>query len=179
MPSASLQSEQNQALRRVIGVDPGLASCGYGIVDFCGNRFRLVAYGVIKTSPEHSRPTRLLCIYNEFSSILEEFLPSEAGMETLYFAKNVTSALAVAEARGVVSLCLEERGIDLKEYDPTTIKKAVTGIASADKRLVQEWVKRLLALDKIPTPNHAADALAVAITHINYGVESLIPKNVL
>ena len=153
--------------RRVLGVDPGLAACGYGVIDFDGGRFRAVKYGVIETSPDEPRPSRLLAIYRVLSSILEEFAPAEAGMETLYFAKNVTSALAVAEARGVVSMCLAERGIALTEHAPAAIKKTVTGVASADKTAVQRAVKLLLGLEEIPKPDHAADALAAAITHVN------------
>ena len=127
----------------------------------------MVEYGVIETSPDAPHPRRLLYIYKEFSRILEAFLPNESGIETLYFAKNVTSALAVAEARGVVSLCLAERGIEPKEYSPGTIKKTVSGIAHADKLSVQQSVKFLLGLKDIPKPDHAADALAAAITHIH------------
>ena len=161
--------------RRVLGVDPGLAACGYGIIDFEGGRFRALGYGVIETSGDEPRPSRLLAIYRKLSSILEKYAPTEAGMETLYFAKNVTSALAVAEARGVVSVCLAERGIVLSEHTPVTIKKTVTGVAGADKLAVQMWVQRLLHLEEIPKPDHAADALAAAITHINCpkGVGSL------
>lgn len=151
--------------RRVLGVDPGLASCGFGVVDFYRNRCTLVEYGVIETSPETPHPARLLFIYREMSRVVKEFSPAEAGMETLYFAKNVTSALCVAEARGVVSLCLAEHGVCLAEYAPNTIKRAVSGVARADKRSVQEAVKLLLGLKEIPRPDHAADALAVAITH--------------
>ena len=153
--------------RRVLGVDPGLAACGYGIIDFEGGRFIPLTYGVIETSADEPRPSRLLAIYKALSSVLEKYAPDEAGMETLYFAKNVTSALAVAEARGVVSMCLAERGIALTEHMPTTIKKTVTGVASADKAAMQKWVTLLLGLEEIPKPDHAADALAAAITHIN------------
>ncbi len=165
-------------MRRVLGVDPGLASCGYGIVGFCDSRCSLIDYGVIETSPDSPHSSRLLYIYKEFSRILEEFSPDEAGIETLYFAKNVTSALAVAEARGVVSMCLAEHGIVPKEYSPGTIKKTVSGMAHADKRSVQEAVKLLLGLKEIPKPDHAADALAAAITHIHCG-ELSFAKNAL
>ena len=153
--------------RRVLGVDPGLAACGYGIIEFEGGRFRALGYGVIETPADEPRPSRLLAIYRELSSILEDYAPTEAGMETLYFAKNVTSALAVAEARGVVSMCLAEHGIALSEHAPVTIKKTVTGTAGAGKAAVQTWVQRLLGLSEVPKPDHAADALAAAITHVN------------
>ena len=152
---------------RVLGVDPGLAACGYGIIEIEGGRFKAIDYGVIETSSDEPRPSRLLAIYRELSAILEKYSPDEAGMETLYFAKNVTSALAVAEARGVVSMCLAEHGIMLSEHAPVTIKKTVSGVASAGKATVQMWVQRLLHLEEIPKPDHAADALAAAITHIN------------
>lgn len=164
---AFLEPAAKRLGRRVLGVDPGLASCGYGIVDYYGGRFSSVCYGVIETSPNDGRSSRLLAIYREFSRIVEAFAPDEAGMETLYFAKNVTSALAVAEARGVVSMCLAEHGIGLTEHSPATIKKTVSGAAQADKLAVQKAVRLLLGLSEIPRPDHAADALAAAITHVN------------
>ena len=157
-------------VRRVLGIDPGLASCGFGIIDFSGNRGRLVDFGVIETSPDTPHSLRLLFIHKELSRIVEAFSPAEAGLETLYFARNVTSALGVAEARGVVSMCLASYGIVPAEYAPNTIKQTVSGLARADKRSVQEAVKFLLGLEEIPRPDHAADALAVALTHFHSAV---------
>ncbi|MBO8450265.1 MAG: crossover junction endodeoxyribonuclease RuvC [Spirochaetes bacterium] len=154
-------------VRRILGIDPGLASCGYGIIEVCRSRCRLVEYGVIETSAGMSHALRLLSIYKEISRVVESFSPTEAGMEALYFARNVSSALGVAEARGVLSLCLAEHGILPAEYPPNTIKQAVSGTARAGKRSVQEAVRLLLGLREIPRPDHAADALAAAITHMH------------
>ena len=154
-------------VRRVLGIDPGLASTGYGIVDFSGNRYRMVSYGVISTKPEEVHGQRLLTIYSRLSAVIQEFKPHEASMETLYFAKNVTSAMSVAEARGVITLCLAQNCIPLGEYTPNTIKQSVTGTASSGKSAVQEYVRLLLGLETIPKPDHAADALAAAITHLH------------
>ncbi|MCR5612531.1 crossover junction endodeoxyribonuclease RuvC, partial [Treponema sp.] len=154
-------------IRRVLGIDPGLANTGFGVVDFCDGRYRMVSYGCITTGSEQPHGERLLTIYNKLCAVIDEFKPDEAGMETLYFAKNVTSAMGVSEARGVVSLCLAQHCIKLGEYTPNQIKKAVTGNTNADKELVQNYVKLLLGLKDAPRPDHAADALAGAITHIH------------
>lgn len=158
---------KNAAVRRVVGIDPGLASTGYGIVDFRANRLTYIAHGVIETSAKMPHQERLLIIFNELNAVLDRFLPQEAGMETLYFAKNVSSAMGVAEARGVVTLALALHGIPLGEYTPHGIKQAVVGVARADKKQVQESVRMLLGLSEIPKPDHAADGLAAAITRIH------------
>jgi crossover junction endodeoxyribonuclease RuvC len=154
-------------VRRVLGIDPGLGSTGYGIVDFSAGRYRMVTYGVIDTKAGEPHGERLLSIYNRLAAVILEWRPTEAGMETLYFARNVSSALTVSEAKGVVTLCLAQNAIPLAEYAPNTIKKSVSGTTTADKKTVQEYVKLLLGLSEIPEPDHAADALAAAITHIN------------
>jgi crossover junction endodeoxyribonuclease ruvC len=158
--------------RLIIGIDPGLANTGYGILSFSGNRFKMLSCGVITTEASSLHGYRLLHIYNELTSLLKEYRPTEAGIETLYFAKNVTSALSVSEARGVVILALfSEHVVDVGEYTPNTIKKAVTGIAQATKDQVQEATRILLGLEKKPKPNHAADALAAAIAKANIGTD--------
>jgi crossover junction endodeoxyribonuclease RuvC len=154
--------------RRVLGIDPGLASTGFGIVDYKDGRYRMVSYGVIETAAHTPHSERLLVIYNRLRLVIEEFKPSEAGMETLYFARNTSSAMGVAEARGVVTLCLAQYSIRLGEYTPNQIKQAVTGTAAACKELVEKYVKILLSLETEPRPDHAADALAGAITHLHY-----------
>lgn len=153
----------------VIGIDPGLRNTGYGIISFSKNKFLCFEFGTIKTNPELSQGERLLIIFDKITSIVKKYNPSEAGIETLYFAKNVTSAMGVSEARGVVLLALAQNGVRVSEYAPNTIKKAVTGIATAEKQQVQEAVKLILGLNKIPETDHAADALAAAITKINIG----------
>ena len=154
--------------RRVLGIDPGLASTGFGIVEFDNNRMKMIAYGVIETKAEEPHGLRLVEIYNRLCAVISEYEPTESAMETLYFAKNVTSAMSVAEARGVVSLCLAQHCIPCGEYTPNQIKQSVTGTATADKKLVEKCVKLLLGLESEPKPDHAADALAGAITHLNF-----------
>ena len=151
--------------RRVMGIDPGLANTGFGIVDFCNGTMRLVSYGVIETSSDEDHGVRLLAIYNRLLAVVDEFRPDEAEMETLYFSRNTSSALAVAEAKGVITLCLAQQGIPLFMYTPNKIKSSVTGTASADKETVEQYVKLLLNMKVVPQPDHAADALAGAITH--------------
>jgi crossover junction endodeoxyribonuclease RuvC len=153
--------------RIVLGIDPGLASTGWGIVAMKGNRLQYIMHGVISTSPKTPHQQRLLAIFHEISGVINEYKPTEAGMETLYFAKNVTSAMVVAEARGVVTLALALHDITLGEFTPHGIKQAVVGIARAEKKQVQESVRLLLGLTEIPKPDHAADALAAAITRLN------------
>ena len=157
--------------RVIVGIDPGLANTGYGLISFERNRFKIISYGTIKTDSNIFHGERLMLIYNELVEILKKYKPNEAGIESLYFAKNVTSALSVSEARGVSILALYLNGIkDIGEYAPNAIKKAVTGIASATKEQVQDGVKLLLGLSSRPRPDHAADALAVAIAKANIGV---------
>ena len=162
---------------RVIGIDPGLAHTGFGVIDAIGNNIRLVSYGVIETPAAEEHGTRLLAIYNRLVSVLLEFKPEQAAMEELYFARNVSSAMSVAEAKGVVTLCLAQNALPLCMYRPNQIKYAVTGTKTADKKTVEQYVKILLNLETEPKPDHAADALAAAITHVfstsnlvNYGL---------
>lgn len=155
-------------VKRVIGIDPGLASTGFGIVDYVNGNIKLVSYGVIETAADEEHSIRLLAIYNRLLSVLCEFKPQEAEMESLFFSRNVTSALAVAEAKGVVTLCLAQQNIPLTMYTPNQIKSTVTGTSSADKETVEQYVKILLNLETEPKPDHAADALAGAITHLHF-----------
>ena len=167
---ASGTTKTGKNTRRIMGIDPGLASTGWGIIDFDGIRFSLVDYGCIETKNTVEHANRLVEIYDTLQSQIDFYNPTESSMETLYFAKNVTSAMGVAEARGVVTLCLAKNNLHLGEYTPNTIKQSVTGTATADKKLVQNCVKLLLGMDHIPKPDHAADALAAAITHANSSV---------
>ena len=152
---------------RVMGIDPGLDHTVFGIVDSCGGKIQLVSYGVIETKSDEDHSVRLLAIYNRLLAVIDEFRPDEAEMETLYFSRNTSSALAVAEAKGVITLCLAQQAIPLTLYTPNQIKSAVTGTSSADKETVELYVKLLLNLNTEPKPDHAADALAGAITHIH------------
>jgi len=149
--------------RRIIGIDPGLAFTGWGVLDCAGGKVRYVDHGHIETRADRPRAERLFFIMESVRSILDEYKPGEAAIETLYFGKNVSSAIPVAEARGVISAVLAERGLPLLELTPNAIKKGVAGVSKADKRQVQEMVRVILGLSEIPRPDHAADALGAAI----------------
>jgi crossover junction endodeoxyribonuclease RuvC len=153
--------------RRILGIDPGLADTGWGILDDSAGRIQYIAHGTIKTKAGVPRAERLCCILNSLRLIIEKYKPAEAAVETLYFGRNVTSAIPVAEARGVISACLAENGIPICELTPNAIKKGVTGIAGAGKKQVQEMVRIILALEEIPKPDHAADALGAAVCLFN------------
>ncbi|MBN2628773.1 MAG: crossover junction endodeoxyribonuclease RuvC [Spirochaetales bacterium] len=154
---------------RVLGIDPGLASVGWGIVDFKQNRLSHVARGTIKTSSRDSSGRRLKAIYSDIKEIIDEYSPDEAAFETLYFAKNITSALPVAQARGVQILACVDGGLPIGEYTPLEIKQAVVGTGRADKHQVEHMVSLLLGLREKEKSDHATDALAAAICHINRG----------
>jgi crossover junction endodeoxyribonuclease RuvC len=154
-------------MRTVIGIDPGLAATGWGVVRFDGSRFIHVGHGVVKTDPGTPLSHRLLTIHSELRKVLSAHSPSEAGVEDLFFAKNVGSAMQVAQARGVALLALAQSGIEVGTYSPQQVKQAVIGRGKAAKDQVQRLVAVVLGLEEIPGPDHAADALAVAICHTN------------
>jgi len=156
-------------MRRILGVDPGLASTGYGLIESDGNHTRLLSFDTISTKASWQQGARLLHIHEKLSEVLAEFRPLGAGVESLYFSKNVSSALPVAEARGVVLLCLQQAGIEVLEFTPPQLKLGVVGDARADKQQVQEMVRIILGLAEVPKPDHAADALAAAICFANSG----------
>ena len=151
----------------IIGVDPGLASTGWGILEVSKGRLRHIAHGCIETGAEKPRGERLLFIYQSFAKVLKTHKPAEAAMENLYFGKNISSAMSVAEARGVLLLAISASKIPVRELTPNAIKKAVVGVTRADKNQVQEMVRFILGLPEIPKPDHAADALGAAICAAN------------
>ncbi|MFT3891974.1 MAG: crossover junction endodeoxyribonuclease RuvC [Anaerolineales bacterium] len=151
-----------------LGIDPGTATTGYGLVRLAQDGSLVaVKYGVILTPKDASAPARLEMLYDQLCSLLEEYQPDTAAVEKLFFSRNVTTAIAVGQARGVVLLALQQSGVEPFEYTPNEVKQAVAGYGSADKRQVQEMVRALLQLEFIPKPDDAADALAIAITHLN------------
>lgn len=151
-----------------LGIDPGTATTGYGLVRLEPDGSLVpIKYGVILTPKESSPPARLEMLYDQLRDLLKEYKPETAAVEKLFFQRNVTTALAVGQARGVVMLCLHQAGIESFEYTPNEIKQAVAGYGSAQKKQVQEMVRALLLLKEIPKPDDAADALAVAITHLH------------
>jgi crossover junction endodeoxyribonuclease RuvC len=154
-------------MRTVIGIDPGLASTGWGVVSFDGARYVHRGHGVVRTDPDMPLPDRLGLIHRQIREVLIAYAPDEAGVEELYFSRNETSAMLVAQARGVVLLTLGERSIPVGFYSPQQVKQAVIGRGRADKDQVQRLVSIVLGLDEAPDPDHAADALAIAICHAN------------
>lgn len=152
----------------VIGIDPGTALTGFGIVErLKDGSLRALDYGVIQTSKDDDPAVRLWVLYDSLKEKLARFNLSSSAVEKLYFQRNTTTAISVGQARGVVLLAMAKNGLPVFEYNPSEIKQAVTGYGMAEKRQIQEMVKLLLNLDEIPRPDDAADALAVAICHIN------------
>ncbi|MEW6549017.1 MAG: crossover junction endodeoxyribonuclease RuvC [Spirochaetota bacterium] len=167
MPNSGPGLGASLSRRVVIGIDPGLASLGYGIIAEEGGKLFHVLHGCISTSPGQESGERLDHIYSQIRSIIHLYKPDFGGVEDLYFFRNVSSALPVAEARGAIKLAFRHSGVPLEEYSPNAIKKAVTGTARADKEQVQEMVRMILGLSEAPKPDHAADALAAAICRIH------------
>ncbi len=149
----------------VLGIDPGLATTGYGLVEGDGQRLGLVAYGVIRTPAKTPIAHRLMQIHNELAALLRQYRPDAAAVEELFFSTNARTAIAVGEARGVVILTLAEANLSVAEYTPLQVKQAITGYGQADKTQVQQMVRLLLSLSDIPQPDDAADALAVSVCH--------------
>jgi crossover junction endodeoxyribonuclease RuvC len=164
------QKQTETASRRIIGIDPGLASTGWGVLDSVNGKIKYVDHGVIVTKADTPRADRLFFILQYIRDLIKKYKPREAAIETLYFGKNVSSAIPVAEARGVISAAIAEKGIFLHEFTPNAIKQGVTGVSNADKKQVQEMVRLILGLEKIPKPDHAADTLTAAICAMNSNV---------
>jgi crossover junction endodeoxyribonuclease RuvC len=151
----------------VLGIDPGTATTGYGVVEEIGGQLKALTSGVIRTRAGQPMTTRLQAIHREIKSLAETWQPAEAAVEELFFSNNVRTAMTVGQARGVAMLALADAGLAVAEYTPLAIKQAVTGYGSADKKQMQEMVKMLLGLSDVPRPDDAADALAVAICHLH------------
>ncbi|KPL81156.1 crossover junction endodeoxyribonuclease RuvC [Herpetosiphon geysericola] len=150
---------------RIIGIDPGTAIMGWGIIEADGSDLSMVAYGAFTTPAKQPLPDRLVSIYNDLAHVLAEYRPVVAAVEELFFAKNVTTAMAVSHARGVALLALRQAKLPIFEYKPLSVKQAVVGYGNADKKQMQHLVQMTLNLDHIPKPDDAADALAVAMCH--------------
>lgn len=149
----------------ILGVDPGTAITGYGILRSDGDALGLIAYGAITTPADWLLPRRLLHIYRELAALIAKHQPTDAVVEKLFFSKNVRTALSVGQARGVALLAAAQANLTIHEYTPLQVKQAVVGYGRAEKTQIQQMVKVLLQLDFIPQPDDAADALAAAICH--------------
>jgi crossover junction endodeoxyribonuclease RuvC len=151
----------------VLGIDPGTAITGYGLVREDEEGLALVRCGVITTPADQPLPQRLQTIYRGLAAVIGQHQPDQVAVEELFFSRNVRTALSVGQARGVVLLAAAEAGLPLHEYKPLEVKQTVAGYGGADKRQVQEMVRLLLQLEQIPEPDDAADAVAVAVCHIH------------
>ena len=147
----------------ILGIDPGYATLGYGVIKKKGNQFKELTHGAIRTSADKDLLTRYMTLSDDLQEIIDEYQPTRCGIEKLYFNKNVKTAINVAQARGVVLLLLKQNDLVVEEFTPGEIKKGVTGYGRAGKKQVQKMVKALLGLPKIPRPDDASDALAVAM----------------
>ena len=151
----------------ILGIDPGLATLGYGVIEADNQKRRMIQYGTLSTAAGQAMPHRLRAIYQGMNQLMDIYKPDEVAFEELFFSKNITTGIAVSHARGVALLAVAQRTDDLYEYTPMQIKQAVTGWGGADKHQVQMMVKMLLNMKEIARPDDAADALAVALTHAN------------
>lgn len=149
----------------ILGVDPGTARIGWGVIEDSGGKITAKAYGCITTDKIHTPEERLAQIYAAFTSLLKKYKPDEVGVEDLYFATNAKTAIAVGQARGVILLSVAQAHIPLASYSPMTVKKTICGSGAAQKTQVGKMVTKLLRLKEIPTPDDTADALAIAVTH--------------
>ena len=150
---------------RILGIDPGVATIGFGVVEAERNRQRLIKCGVITTPAHTSLPSRLEQIFRDMADLLDLFKPDAVSIEELFFNTNITTGIAVAHARGVILLACRIAGVQIFEYTPLQVKQAVTGYGKAEKKQVMDMVKRLCNLPAPPRPDDAADAVALALCH--------------
>ena len=153
---------------KILGIDPGIAIVGFGIIEYDGFKFKTVDYGAV-TSPAHTPlPARLKMVYDDIGYIMDKYKPDQVAVEELFFNNNAKTAIAVGQARGVLILAAENRQIPVYEYTPLQVKQAVVGYGRAEKKQMMEMVRRLLGLPAVPRPDDAADALAIAICHARF-----------
>ncbi len=153
----------------ILGIDPGIATVGYGVIQYENGRFRTIAAGAIETPAGIDVEDRIEMVYDDLCELIKMYLPTEMSTEELFFNTNQKTAIAVAEARGAILLAAKKNHLNIAEYTPIQVKLAVTGYGRAEKKQVQEMVKIILGLPKIPKPDDAADALALAICHAHCG----------
>lgn len=156
-------------MMRILGIDPGYATVGWGVLEFDNMRFGVVKYGAITTSPETPFDKRLAEVYDDMCVVLDKFRPDCMSIEKLFFNSNITTGIDVAQARGVIMLAAVQHNVKIYEYTPLQVKVAVTGYGYAEKHQVQEMIKNILHLKAVPKPDDTADALALAICHGHTG----------
>ena len=155
---------------RVLGIDPGYAIVGWGVVEYVGNRFAPVGYGAVVTEKDTPFEQRLVEIYEGVLDICKRYKPEALSIEKLYYQHNQTTVIGVAEARGVILLAAAQCGVPIYEYTPMQVKQAVVGYGKAEKRQVMDMTRRFLHMEKMPRPDDAADAIAIALTHAAAGM---------
>ena len=162
---------------RVLGIDPGSETLGWGVVDGSGSKYALVAFGTVKSNTRQQFSKRLLNIYNGVAEMMAEHSPDVLSVEDTFYAVNVGVALKLGQVRGTMLLLAEQRGIEIAEYAPRLVKQTVVGYGNAEKHQVQEMVRILLGMKTVPTPHDAADALAIAICHFHHaGIKERIER---
>lgn len=159
----------------ILGIDPGYATTGFGVVESLHGSFRLLNYGVITTPTTQTFPQRLATLYDDMTALLERVRPDAAAVEELFFGHNVTTGIGVSHGRGVILLAIEKAGVPFFEYTPNEVKQAVVGYGGAEKRQVMDMTRRLLKMEKVARPDDAADAIAIALCHAR-STTSLLAK---
>lgn len=157
--------EKECRIVRIIGIDPGYAIVGFGVVDYNGGKFTVLDYGAITTDKDTPFPRRLCEIYDDYCFILDKWKPDALSIERLYFTNNQKTGIDVAQARGIIMMATEQRNIEINEYTPLQVKQAVVGYGQAVKKQVQEMTRKILKLKTVPKPDDTADALAMTICH--------------
>lgn len=161
--------------RIILGIDPGLANTGWGVIEQRGSRLTCMAYGCVSTPSDMPLAQRLAKIHEQVGAVAERYRPTCVGIETVWFGQNITAAFATGQARGAALVACANAGMDVGEFSPKQIKLAVVGAGGAEKEQVQYMVKQLLSLDSVPRPDHAADALAAAICYTTHeGLEGKV-----
>lgn len=161
---------------RVLGIDPGTAIVGFSILDFENNKFKVIDFGCIFTDKNMLMEDRLCKIYSELSEIIDKYKPDEMAIEELFYFKNNKTVISVGQARGVIVLCGRQKNLKINHYTPLQVKIGITGYGKAEKKQIQLMVQRILGLKEIPKPDDAADALAIAITHINSSLSGVFTR---
>ena len=169
----NIKNYKMEASMIILGIDPGIALVGWGVVEYSGTKFRPIAFGSISTPKDLPTHKRLEMIYSDLCQIIDRYHPEQAAIEELFFNTNITTGIRVSEARGVILLACSHKGLVLQEYTPLQVKQAVVGYGRAEKKQVITMVTNILGLSKPPKPDDTADALAIAICHGHSGLSAL------